>query len=47
MIFSYKATTKDGNQQAGVLDAPNVDLAIASLQRRGLIILDIIDIVNV
>lgn len=41
MIFSYKATTKEGSQQSGVLDAPNVDLAIASLQRRGLIILDI------
>ena len=41
MIFSYKATTKERNQQSGVLDAPNVDMAIASLQRRGLIILDI------
>src|SRR3989338_10640402 len=41
MIFSYKATTKERNQQSGVLDAPNIDLAIASLQRRGLIILDI------
>ena len=41
MIFSYQATTKEGNSQSGVLEAPNVDLAISSLQRRGLIILDI------
>lgn len=41
MIFAYQATTKEGEKQTGNLDAPNVDLAIASLQRRGLIILEI------
>ncbi|MEA1929891.1 MAG: type II secretion system F family protein [Patescibacteria group bacterium] len=41
MLFNYKATTKDNQPQAGSIDAPNVDLAIASLQRRGLVILDI------
>jgi type IV pilus assembly protein PilC len=41
MIFNFKATTKEGNKEQGVLDAPSLDLAIASLQRRGLLILDI------
>ena len=41
MLFNYQATTQDSQQQAGAIDAPNIDLAIASLQRRGLIILDI------
>ena len=39
MLFNYKATTKEGGQQNGSIDAPNVDIAIASLQRRGLIII--------
>lgn len=42
MLFNYKATTKENQEQAGNIDAPNIDLAISSLQRRGLIILDII-----
>jgi type IV pilus assembly protein PilC len=41
MLFVYKATTADNQRQDGSIDAPNVDLAIASLQRRGFIILDI------
>src|SRR3989344_5417759 len=41
MIFNYQATTKEGEAQNGTIDAPNVNLAIASLQRRGLIIVDI------
>ena len=41
MIFNYQATTKEGQAQTGTIDAPNVNLAIASLQRRGLIIVDI------
>lgn len=41
MIFNYKAVTKENQSQAGSIDAPNLDIAIASLQRRGLIILDI------
>src|SRR3989344_8099928 len=41
MIFNYQATTKEGEAQSGTVDAPNVNLAIASLQRRGLIIVDI------
>ncbi len=41
MIFKYKATTKEGQPQDGTIDAPNVDLAIGSLQRRGLVIIDV------
>jgi type IV pilus assembly protein PilC len=41
MIFNYKAVTKENQSQEGSIDAPGLDLAIASLQRRGLIILDI------
>ncbi len=41
MIFNYRVTTKDGQEQNGTIEAPNVNLAIGSLQRRGLIIIDI------
>lgn len=41
MIFHYKAKTQDGNPEEGNIEAPNVDLAINSLQRHGLIILDV------
>lgn len=41
MIFKYQAVTRDNQKQTGDIDAPTLDLAIASLQRRGLIILDI------
>lgn len=41
MIFHYKAKTKEGNPEESNIEAPNVDLAISSLQRHGLVILDI------
>ena len=41
MIFNYQVMTKEGEAQSGTIDAPNVNLAIASLQRRGLVIVDI------
>lgn len=41
MLFSYRATTKDAKHETGTIEAQNVDLAISSLQRRGLIILSI------
>ncbi|MDO8183684.1 MAG: type II secretion system F family protein [bacterium] len=41
MLFNYRATSKEGIEQNGSIDAPNVDIAISSLQRRGLIILKI------
>ncbi|MEX0918507.1 MAG: type II secretion system F family protein [Candidatus Paceibacterota bacterium] len=41
MLFQYQATTKDGLAQKGSIDAPTADIAIESLQKRGLIILKI------
>lgn len=38
MLFYYEAIDKDGSQKNGTIDAVNVDVAINSLQRRGLII---------
>lgn len=41
MLFIYKTIDKTGAEQSGSIEAPNVDLAISSLQRRGLIIVSI------
>lgn len=41
MLFNYRATSKEGVEQNGSIDAPNEDIAISSLQRRGLVILSI------
>jgi type IV pilus assembly protein PilC len=41
MLFKYKALSSTGEASQGDLDAINVDLAIAQLQKRGLIITDI------
>jgi len=38
MLFIYKALDKEGNKREGSIDAINIDVAITSLQRRGLII---------
>lgn len=38
MLFTYRAIEKDGSQSDGTIEAINVDVAISSLQRRGLII---------
>lgn len=38
MLFNYKAVDSVGAEKSGSIDAINVDVAIASLQRRGLII---------
>lgn len=46
MLFNYRATTKDGVERNGSIDAPNIDIAISSLQRRGLIILKIVNAVT-
>lgn len=37
-VFSYSALDSEGNQRQGTIDAVNMDVAIAALQRRGLII---------
>ncbi len=38
MIFAYKAIDQNGEQQDGLIDAVNTDVAITSLQKRGLVI---------
>lgn len=41
MLFSYKAIDGEGLNKEGEIDAPNRDLAISGLQRRGLVIVSI------
>lgn len=41
MLFSYKAVDEKGADRSGQIDAVNIDVAIAALQRRGLIIASI------
>jgi len=41
MIFKYKATTQGGEKTEGTISAVSKDSAIAALQRKGLIILEI------
>lgn len=41
MLFKYKAVDEAGVNKEGEIDAPNRDIAISGLQRRGLIILSI------
>lgn len=38
MLFSYKAIDTGGASRTGSIEALNVDVAIASLQRRGLVV---------
>src|SRR5436190_677989 len=38
MLFKYKAINDKGSETHGSIEAVNVDIAISSLQRRGLII---------
>jgi len=37
-VFTYSALDQDGHERQGTIDAVNTDVAIAALQRRGLII---------
>lgn len=41
MIFTYKTFESNGETKEGTIDAPNIDSAINSLQRRGLVITSI------
>lgn len=43
MLFKYKAVDEKGVNKEGAIDAPNRDIAISGLQKRGLIILTIRD----
>ena len=38
MLFNYKSIDQAGAEKVGSIDAVNIDIAIASLQRRGLVI---------
>jgi type IV pilus assembly protein PilC len=44
MLFKYKAIDDKGVNKEGEIDAPNRDIAINGLQRRGLVILSIIEL---
>jgi type IV pilus assembly protein PilC len=41
MIFNYKSINKSGGKEEGTIEAFNQDVAIASLQRKGLVVLEI------
>ncbi|MDP3726510.1 MAG: type II secretion system F family protein [bacterium] len=43
MLFKYKIINQEGKQQDGKIDALNKDVAISSLQRRGLTIVSIVE----
>jgi type IV pilus assembly protein PilC len=43
MLFNYNTVDQSGAQSRGSIDAANVDIAIASLQRRGLVITSIVE----
>ncbi len=43
MLFQYKAIDSEGINKEGEIDAPNRDIAISGLQRRGLVIISIKD----
>lgn len=38
MVYGYKVTNQNGQVEEGTIDAPTIDIAISSLQRRGFII---------
>lgn len=42
MLFTYQVADQSGKQLAGTIDAVNQDIAIASLQRRGLSVISIV-----
>jgi len=41
MLFVYKSIDKNNQEKSGTIEAINIDVAISSLQRRGLVISDI------
>lgn len=43
MNFKYRAVTENSEQREGVIEAMNKDQAIAGLQRRGLVVLSVVD----
>ncbi len=43
MLFTYKAIDAEGVNKEGQIDAPSRDMAISGLQRRGLVIISLVD----
>ncbi|MCL5781834.1 MAG: type II secretion system F family protein, partial [Patescibacteria group bacterium] len=43
MLFNYEAVDQTGAKKAGSIDAINVDIAISSLQRRGMVVTNIVE----
>jgi type IV pilus assembly protein PilC len=43
MLFNYQAVDQTGVEKNGSIDAVNIDIAISSLQRRGLVITSIVE----
>ena len=43
MLFKYKSIDENGANKEGEIDAPNRDMAISGLQRRGLVVISIKD----
>jgi len=46
MLFNYKATTQNGIPQTGSIDAPTSELALSSLQRRSLVVINLTPAAN-
>ena len=42
MLFKYQAVRPDGSRDAGTIEAQNRDLAISALQRKGLVVVDLV-----
>ena len=43
MLFKYKAINSEGVNKEGEIDAPNREVAISGIQRRGLVVISIKD----
>lgn len=41
MLFNYKAIEQDGKEKAGKIEAATADIAISTLQRRGLVVINV------
>jgi type IV pilus assembly protein PilC len=41
MLFNYQAKAEDGDTRSGTIEAPSIELAVSSLQRRNLVIISL------
>jgi type IV pilus assembly protein PilC len=44
--FQYKAKSSDGEDKEGIIDAPTIDLAVSSLQKKNFLITEIVPIIE-